>query len=131
MADFVLIAANTYLAVAVLALLYRLYGISARAIARKAAHNALKRLTGSDAKSSGLSGLRLAVSDIFSDSNVNEAEFDRFAEVAIVSYIAEKDRTIKVLRKAVEEQDIEIRVLGYLLHRTLRVRTRSPFIART
>lgn len=122
MADFVLLAANAYLVLAILAVIYRFYGISARAIARKAAHNALKRLTGSSGKSGELSGLRIAVAEIFSDNNVNEREFDRFAEVAIVSYIAEKDRTIRVLRKAVEEQDIEIRVLGYLLHRTLRDR---------
>jgi hypothetical protein len=122
MADLVLYASNIYLAIAVLAVAYRAYGIGARTLARRAAHNALKKLRVARVPDDGVEALRLTVADIFSDQRVLEEEFDRFAEVAIASYIAEKDKTIRLLRHADLDQDIEIRVLGYLLHNTLKDR---------
>lgn len=122
MADMVLWLANIYLAVAIAAVFYRGYGICARAIARKTAQNALEKMANIAYPLSRSPDLHTVAANIFSDNLVESKELDRFAEVAVASYIAEKDRTILELKRALNEQDVHIRILGYLLQRTMRDR---------
>ncbi len=122
MADIALIIAYLYLFVVLVAVAYRGYGISARSIARHVAERALSSLGGKLKVKDSSANIENLIAEIFENNNIVEEEFGTFAEMSLASYVFQKDRTALLLKNANDEKDIQIRILGHLLHRSLRDR---------